>query len=608
MSDPSDFVTGIFSLMQNLGVSEAQHPPLSRLPCANVQVSQKIICSNPGTLKCSACKLVSYCSKDCQKSHWQRHKTACKDPMMRSDWAAAWGGQGRLPSFVGDGPASFENRVEDHFGRGLNLWGNTPAVDLLNLASNEKDAHQDYNTAFAASGDLRHIVKTVNGLPDDFSGKLNVVINDHSPPVVCRNITLLLILATVPQPTLAADIALHFWYSTFLPGAYRLKISASITRLMAHLCHDPPVPFKVSETTDLILRALSPQFGWMKETFTWYIEGSGRFELEDAQTEYDRVRTAPSRQDYRDRMYANLKPSHRVAFQLYRRFGLILPFGAVNAHFNEVNHSLFSNEGGWLQTDFADPLEGWDLDEVVEAGKRHGASVEDIYGCLYFFLGEQLIEFRSRLARFRISFKFFAMDARSLSTSIRDDIWSEVDLPSTIRFDRIAVSNIIDKNYVGLRETVTSWAPLLADTKYAAIFLSQRDGKCEGAGETGFKNVMDKMMKHPYFGNRTKGKIADSSSFDGLFTTVFSSLVDADALYENSGPFEKYLAGEGLGGILRENRLKLRKRHSIVPHRLGVPLDALAHALPDFGTEDGWYLHLNLNSHTWVERFLEFGR
>jgi hypothetical protein len=145
------------------------------------------------------------------------------------------------------------------------------------------------------------------------------------------------------------------------------------------------------------------------------------------------------------------------------------------------------------------------LDEVIAAGKRHGASVEDIYGCLYFFLSEQLTEFADRLARFQISFKFFVMDARDLSSSIRDNLWSEVDIPRSIRFDRIAVSNIIDKDYVGLRETLESWAPLLAETKYATIvgylmnwFMSQRDGKCEGAGKAALKKVSSKMMDHPY--------------------------------------------------------------------------------------------------------------
>ena len=82
--------------------------------------------------------------------------------------------------------------------------------------------------------------------------------------------------------------------------------------------------------------------------------------IEEIQDEYDRVRTAPSRCDLRDRMYASLKPSHRVAFKEFRRFGIVLPFGAMNAHFNCPNLSLFSDGGKWLQTDYADPLEGWE--------------------------------------------------------------------------------------------------------------------------------------------------------------------------------------------------------------------------------------------------------
>ncbi len=40
-----------------------RHAPPTALPCANVQADKYTACENLGTMACSACKLVSYCSK-----------------------------------------------------------------------------------------------------------------------------------------------------------------------------------------------------------------------------------------------------------------------------------------------------------------------------------------------------------------------------------------------------------------------------------------------------------------------------------------------------------------------------------------------------------------
>ena len=204
-----------------------------------------------------------------------------------------------------------------------------------------------------ASGDLRHVLRSVNGLPSNYSGSLNILINDINLPIVCRNIVLLLILGNVADEAQAADIALHFWYSAFMPMEYRLQI-AMILRSFLQQSQDGEYLIRLGPTSTLHLCLQKDASVF----FAHFVSSS--FSIGDIQDEYNRVRTAHSRRDFRDRMYMGLKPSHRAAFKEYRRFGIVLPFGAMNAHFNRPNLSLFSPEGKWWQTDYADPLEGWE--------------------------------------------------------------------------------------------------------------------------------------------------------------------------------------------------------------------------------------------------------
>ena len=36
--------------------------------------------TNTNMKKCSICQIVFYCSKECQKADWRRHKVDCRDP------------------------------------------------------------------------------------------------------------------------------------------------------------------------------------------------------------------------------------------------------------------------------------------------------------------------------------------------------------------------------------------------------------------------------------------------------------------------------------------------------------------------------------------------
>ena len=61
------------------------------------------------------------------------------------------------------------------------------------------------------------------------------------------------------------------------------------------------------------------------------------------------------------------------------------------------------------------------------------------------------------------------MDASDLPTLIRENEFAEFNIPRSIKFDRIEVSNILDTNYVGLDVVLTLWGPLLHESKGAAI-------------------------------------------------------------------------------------------------------------------------------------------
>ncbi|OJA20158.1 hypothetical protein AZE42_11951 [Rhizopogon vesiculosus] len=536
-------------------------PPPEMLPCANVEVVKYKVCPKQGTKTC----------------------------MQHALSLTAW-----LSGVPAQSLAYSQTR-----------WGNVPAIDLINLPKNENDASQDLSIALIASGDLRHVVQTINSLPDYYSGHLEVLINDVSLPVVARNIAILLILGTASDETLAADIALHFWYSVFIPLEYAGNILAIVTSFLFRETEEPqPLGPRSS------MNCLIPE-----EAMKFFLRfgSTASISMADAQNEYDRVRTASSRGDFRDRMYAGLKPSHRVAFQEFRRFGIVLPFGAVNTHFNIPNASLFSLDGKWWQVDHADPLQGWDIGPILDAGRAHGAQPEDIYGCLYFFLSDQLRTFARRLREFRISFRVVTTEASHLSSIIRKDILSPFGIPASVRFDRIDVSNILDDNYVGIEDVLTHWGPLLKDRRTATLvgyFMNwgffQPNGDAKFAGSIEHDKLVDAFIEKGRFpGIGPGGRISNPQD---LQTGLFLVANDINVAYDNSKAFSQFLKQHNLENLLRKTKLKLRTTRTIVPHRYRVPLDAAPNAVPEFADNESWYNYTQLQSFTWMERFVEFGR
>lgn len=134
---------------------------------------------------------------------------------------------------------------------------------------------------------------------------------------------------------------------------------------------------------------------------------------------------------------------------------------------------------------------------IIATGKAHGAHPEDIYGCLYFFLREELRTFASRLRTFSSSFTILSVHACQLPRVIHENLLSEFKLPSSIKFDRIDVSNILDANYVGLRDVLTLWGPLLEGSRSAAIvgyFMNWAIFQNAGSATTADGDVMKRLV------------------------------------------------------------------------------------------------------------------
>ncbi|KAJ7580087.1 hypothetical protein C8J56DRAFT_1169352 [Mycena floridula] len=132
-----------------------------------------------------------------QQEHWQLHKKDCKGSSQADGWKPSWMVDHREPMFI--------SNDLDHisFGMGMILFRNIAAYDVLNLSRNEGFDN-------VRSKDLS--LATVNELPNDYSGSLSVVFNDHNPIVVSDT----------------AEQALHLWYSLFLPSGYPVFVLAAI--------------------------------------------------------------------------------------------------------------------------------------------------------------------------------------------------------------------------------------------------------------------------------------------------------------------------------------------------------------------------------------------
>jgi hypothetical protein len=416
------------------------------IPCGNCNPDGDS-CQDIGRSSCKNCRLVVYCGPDCQKAHWPIHKVDCKSALGKETWTPNWALQNRTPAFVGGG-------IGVSFGGKKFLWGNVPALDVLRLDSNEGDQYQgQLSLLFAASGDLRNLVKTVAQVPSSYNQPINIVMNDRDLDIVARNTIILLLALTSEGQDGTIDCMIHIWYSAFIRKSDLDSVNQKVRPLIEDVCRkikDKPAKSMLGKTWKFgqqhSLRLVLEKSSW--ERLLSFMEVPEGLTTERANEIRTTVTTAESRVDYRDRSYLFMPPSHRIARYRFRQDGLLLPFGSCRSEFQQPNPTFFQNTESWSMHDNADPLNGWSMKEV-EATPT-GPATSDIYGKLFHHVRLALKVFLERISSSSVTFELFQVDAS--------------DLPSHLEkrtFDRIEVSNISDGGYLGIHQTVGIMSPLL---------------------------------------------------------------------------------------------------------------------------------------------------
>jgi hypothetical protein len=254
---------------------------------------------------------------------------------MKGTWEPEWYRNGRQPAFYGGSPLSM-------FGGKKYLWGNMPALDILKIQNNEGKtcATSDFNLLFAASGDLRNVVKTIAGLPEGYKGECVAVLNDKDFIIVARN-AIMLLIALQFESDIAVPMIIHLWYSALLPSHMMQAIQSNILPMVEDFRQEiKSKPASESQTKTFEkdgrkLRITLKTDEWAHlAKFCQVPEG---LTAEVAQRIRHRVTLAPERVDYRDRALLNMPAGVRQGEMHFRNTGVLLPYGCSTRDFDTPN-------------------------------------------------------------------------------------------------------------------------------------------------------------------------------------------------------------------------------------------------------------------------------
>ena len=138
---------------------------------------------NTGLKACGSCRQEWYCDTECQKKSWPTHKAHCQETTRKLQQLSTH------LKFAYDLNKSTPGLAAVYY------WGNTPAVDLINLSLNEGcDYSKPLSVLACGVGDPRNVVLSLSQLPEAYQEKLTFVLNDICACAMARTVLILYML------------------------------------------------------------------------------------------------------------------------------------------------------------------------------------------------------------------------------------------------------------------------------------------------------------------------------------------------------------------------------------------------------------------------------
>jgi hypothetical protein len=479
----------------------------------------------------------------------------------------------------------------------------------------------DFKLLFAALGDIRNVVKTVNSLPEDYSGTLTLTLNACSYSAALRTLLSMYTLLAHPSIPAAAESVVHLLFSNSLTPSLADLFSKTLDLLVAKYAQGgvnllPPEIQGQGERRTL-------ECLWSDETMEECVKTMRQEKnLEAARYIRQAVQLSKERASTRERYMVALRPPHRLGYMQYRLRGVLLPFGDSDAQFTVPNLTMYASAGNWQYHDEWHPLQGWDMQEVLQAGFQHNCPPSDIYGSLFFYLRSQFITFATRLRSFHVKISLYHASPEELDFCLGIGMGR---LGSS--FDRIDFGRVMDEyedldaEYAAAHGTekeagqgagvarrssmhhclIKLGRHLEEENDYAAVVVplvdwaENRQGACIDTASTVDKKKAVALAEEFGFKGEVKG--ADNTD------EVLRDFV-LNAFYNNDVAFDKYLNDEHDSDCCYVH-LKMRDKNRIVPKRVGAELNEEKWSAPK-GSMDDFYWRSIVPTVSSSERCIEF--